>query len=191
MTPCYNKHGCGAGGTLRRMKLVLKEPTGGGKMCPAWATKAISDGGEEVPKKVETAACNLPRCHHGTPAPTSSPAPTPAPTLYASCVVSAWALRESCSKSCGGGLQLSTRRITTYPEAGGRACPALFRRTRCNLKPCAHDCELSSWTAWGGCSAKCGHGHRRRERKVLMQPQVRKCASTRYTALGTLHSFAR
>ena len=52
------------------------------------------------------------------------------------CEVSGWSGWSGCSKACGPGTQTSTRTVTTAPQNGGKACPALSRSQSCNNGPC-------------------------------------------------------
>ena len=78
----------------------------------------------------------------------------------------------SCSKSCGGGVktktQERTRSITTQPENGGEACPALkenrTQKQSCNTQACLslYKCNgYGSWIKKGTCSVNdyCDHFH--------------------------------
>ena len=52
------------------------------------------------------------------------------------CIVSNWTGWSSCSKYCGGGIQTRSRRVLYPAKFGGRACPTLTLRRRCNTQPC-------------------------------------------------------
>ena len=52
------------------------------------------------------------------------------------CEVSGWSSWSGCSKTCGPGTQTSTRTVTTAPQHGGQACPALSRSQSCNNGRC-------------------------------------------------------
>ena len=58
-------------------------------------------GGKSCPKVLESKACNEKHCP-------------------VNCVVSPWAGWPSCSKTCGGGAQTTTRSVTTPAKYGGR-----------------------------------------------------------------------
>ncbi|CAE8589234.1 unnamed protein product, partial [Polarella glacialis] len=85
------------------------------------------------------------------------------------CVVSEWSEWDRCDKSCGGGQSLRERQVHRYPQNGGQSCPSSVKETRgCNTGPCdAHDCSVSSWGAWGPCSASCGSGQQSRGRQIM------------------------
>lgn len=83
------------------------------------------------------------------------------------CVVSAWSAWSPCSKPCGGGTRTRTRTVETAAANGGQPCPTLTESTSCNDQPCPVDCEVSSWSAWGPCSAPCGGGEQVRTRTVI------------------------
>jgi chondroitin sulfate proteoglycan 4 len=156
MTPCYNKHGCGAGGTLRRMKLVLKEPMGGGKMCPeSFEPDKHKEG--EVWKMSEYHACTMPNKCTGSP----THAPTAPPTPGA-CTVAEWEpTGAGCNQSCGSsGKMAFTRKIVSF----GSNCPPLFESRPCTPlpPPCPVNCALTSWSPWSKCSNTCGKGHKQR-----------------------------
>merc|ERR1719265_263489 len=81
-----------------------------------------------------------------------------APTYFVDCQVSNW-MQEDCTVDCGGGLQNFTRFVTAQPEYGA-ACPPLMLEHECNMQQCPVDCEISEWSGWSSCSAKCGGGVR-------------------------------
>jgi len=86
------------------------------------------------------------------------------------CQVSAWSLGTECSAKCGGGTSTKSRCVTVRPQYGGKACPALRAEVPCNTQPCAIDCQVSRWTDWSQCSAKCAGGLKTRTRKITVQP---------------------
>ena len=66
-----------------------------------------------------------------------------------------WGEWESCSVSCGGGVQI---REILVAAINGSECPG--NKTRdCNLKPCPIDCKLGPWS---DCNTTCGAGMRSR-----------------------------
>jgi len=102
-----------------------------------------------------------------TPAPTAKPTPPP----KVNCAVSGWSAWGLCSKSCGGGTQIRTRRIATPARNGGAACPALSEQQSCNKQACPTappkvNCAVSGWSAWGSCSKSCGSGTQTRTRRI-------------------------
>jgi hypothetical protein len=52
------------------------------------------------------------------------------------CIVGSWGAWSSCSKSCGTGQQIRTRRVLYPPRYGGGACPTLENKQVCNTSPC-------------------------------------------------------
>ncbi|XP_065053375.1 spondin-1-like [Rhopilema esculentum] len=52
------------------------------------------------------------------------------------CQVSKWGTWTKCSATCGKGIKVKTRNVIQMPGRGGKACPKLFRRKRCQLRPC-------------------------------------------------------
>ncbi len=52
------------------------------------------------------------------------------------CEVSEFSEWSSCSKNCGPGTETSTRTVTTAPQNGGQACPALSQSRSCNNGAC-------------------------------------------------------
>lgn len=123
-------------------------------------------GGTSCPKVSESKACNTKHCP-------------------VNCVVSPWAGWPSCSKTCGGGAQTTTRSVMTAAKYGGRACPALSKTQKCHTQSCPVHCQLSSWNSWESCSRKCGGGVKSRSRSVTRQPQfgVLKCGALKMKAV--------
>jgi hypothetical protein len=88
------------------------------------------------------------------------------------CEVSLFANVGECTVSCGGGLQLQTRKMTTAPAHGGLICPEGYERhVPCNTDYCPIDCGYSQWTGWGPCDHSCGPGNEHKTRSILNEAQ--------------------
>jgi len=86
------------------------------------------------------------------------------------CQVSKWSLGSECSAKCGGGVSVKSRCVVVRPQYGGKSCPALRASVPCNTQACPVDCQVSAWTSWSACSAKCAGGLKSRTRKVTVRP---------------------
>jgi Spondin-like TSP1 domain len=83
------------------------------------------------------------------------------------CEMSGWSDWSKCSKDCGPGTQVRTRRVLTQAAHGGDACPSELEETRdCEVKPCPVNCKVSEWTNWSACSQACGPGIQTRSRSI-------------------------
>lgn len=90
----------------------------------------------------------------------------------------AWA-DGPCSRSCGGGVEVQRRRVTTSPVGNGLPCPAWtdpqrVRYNVCSAQPCPGRCETvdaHSLAESSRCSRYCGGGKR-----SLLFPTARKDA---------------
>ena len=80
------------------------------------------------------------------------------------CAVSPWAGWAKCSKTCGGGKQTTTRKVTRKAKYGGKKCPALKKSQKCHTKPCPVNCKMGAWGSWAACSKSCGGGTKSRKR---------------------------
>jgi len=85
------------------------------------------------------------------------------------CKMGSWTEWDTCDKKCDGGQKHRQRQIVIFPRNGGKECPdAMTETTGCNTNPCSADhCEVSQWSAWSTCSAKCGVGQKHRKRSFL------------------------
>jgi len=95
-------------------------------------------------------------------------------TEIVDCKWSDWKAEGSCSKSCGTGEQVFTRKIEVLAENGGRDCGTFFRKTAiCNEKPCPSklDCVWNRWSESGPCSKSCGTGQQLYLRSHLREAQ--------------------
>jgi hypothetical protein len=79
-------------------------------------------------------------------------------TCPVDCVLGDWNdfAGSTCSRSCGGGIRIAQRNITTHPANGGRACVQSNHLTPCNEHKCPVDCVVSRWTPYDACSETCG-----------------------------------
>jgi hypothetical protein len=97
------------------------------------------------------------------------------PDMIQDCTVAPWKW-GSCSVPCNaeaGGMQKLTRAIVAgaSPDKIGAPCPALEAVTVCNKFECPVDCQVSSFSEWTRCSAKCGVGDKMRFREVSKEPE--------------------
>ena len=88
------------------------------------------------------------------------------------CAWSLWAEWSPCTTTCGEGSQRRNRSVAQSVENGGRPCIGNLTVTQsCALSACpVLACVWESWGPWGDCSASCGSGSKKRERKVAVQP---------------------
>lgn len=130
---------------------------GGTRFRKRVVNKPATGGGKECPPLTEEESCN------------TQPCPV-------DCEVGPWTEWGSCSKPCGGGVQMRTRTITKAAANGGKECPVLSETKPCNEQSCQIpptvsvaspvNCEVSAWTAWSQCDKSCGGGNQTRTRTV-------------------------
>jgi len=120
---------------------------GGVQVRHRTVTKQPRHEGLNCPVLSESQACNVQACP-------------------VDCVASAWSAWSSCSRECGNGVQTSSRTILVAAAHGGKACPALTASQSCNSQPCPVNCQVSGWSTWSTCSAKCGGGVQTATRSV-------------------------
>ena len=86
------------------------------------------------------------------------------------CVWGSWSKPGTCSVSCGGGAQISTRSVAVPHKCGGRPCQGgTTSRTSCNTQCCPVNCQWGAWGEFGACSKSCGSGSQTRYRLVSVQ----------------------
>ena len=88
--------------------------------------------------------------------------------LAVNCQFSNWSEYGPCSHTCGNhGTKQRTRKILAPAKNGGE-CQGDVNIAKCNVGPCAVNCQLSNWSEYGPCSHTCGnHGTKQRTRKIL------------------------
>ena len=185
-TPCPVS--CG-GGTQNRHRSVARINENGGKTCPARHEKRscrstncpqdcevsgwygdpcirtcgvgsrtmkrdvkimAENGGVSCPALVVRETCHLLPC-------------------AGDCKISPFGPWSACSATCGQGFKHRRRMATGGAAFGGRSCPAVAEVKLCVVRPCTAECKMSSWAAWGPCSAVCGNkGAMLRTRKVIV-----------------------
>ena len=79
-----------------------------------------------------------------------------------------WSNYSDCTKSCGNGSQIRTRKCSNpEPKYGGRNCLSLGSHTEiinCNTHHCPIDGGYTQWTDFSKCTVSCGNGTRQRIR---------------------------
>jgi len=82
-----------------------------------------------------------------------------------------WGNWNTCTATCGGGMQTRKASVQREAQAGGNACPVVQQRS-CNQDDCPINCAMNAWAGWGPCSKSCGTGAvRSRERTVGVAAQ--------------------
>ncbi|XP_019646275.1 PREDICTED: spondin-1-like isoform X2 [Branchiostoma belcheri] len=185
---------CG-GGVMDRSRTVTQKPSNGGKPCPQLyerkqcnvepcpVTKAVSEN--DLSKPV-------------TPAKPVEKEQDKPEVVASDCKVSDWSRFGRCNRRCGGGIMVRARTITQKPLNGGKPCPHLYERKRCNVEPCpvrkainvvppkpqqsaegvgkteqdpkVLHCEVSNWSGFSRCSRRCGGGLMVRSRYIRQKP---------------------
>lgn len=84
------------------------------------------------------------------------------------CQVTDWD-QGVCSATCGGGQKTLTRKVLLTPK-GGASCPPLSLTLQCGETACPKDCQVSGWSGWSSCSARCDGGVQERNRAVSAKP---------------------
>ncbi|XP_031555969.1 uncharacterized protein LOC116292757 [Actinia tenebrosa] len=73
---------------------------------------------------------------------------------------------STCSKTCGGGVQVRLRSCTSpEPQFGGKNCTGSYKETKsCNAQPCPIDGGFGEWGNYSRCEVTCGGGTQMRMR---------------------------
>ncbi|XP_027058955.1 A disintegrin and metalloproteinase with thrombospondin motifs adt-1-like isoform X3 [Pocillopora damicornis] len=187
---------CGNGVEIVSRSCTNPRPKNGGKPCPGEAKKKqpcsrIScpvNGGWSVwsmsmpcsvscgnGTKILSRTCTNPEPKHGGTPCTGNTQKIQACVRHP-CAVdggwSVWSEWNSCSKSCGTGLQERSRNCTQpAPMHNGKPCEGEPWENRpCNVHACPVDGGWSSWSLWSRCDRVCGEGKRQRLRSCTNPP---------------------
>lgn len=95
---------------------------------------------------------------------------------------------------CGGGLRRRVRQVRVAGQFGGKECPHLVEEKECNSQPCGtidglEWCDLTPWSNFSDCSAKCGGGIRVRDRLLIRRPlnESIECGALQQRSLCNTH----
>lgn len=125
---------CGNGTQSRLRTCTDPVPMYGGKDCRGESLQVRNCFPRHCPGKAQTCHC------------LSIHPSLPLPPVH--CVWEPWSEWTSCSRSCGGGLQVQTRE-KQVEKYGGRPCEGLPLQNRsCNTHFCPSECTLSAHTPY-------------------------------------------
>jgi hypothetical protein len=188
---------CG-GGSQKRSRSITRTTAYGGTTCPTleeasdcnvaccpvtciidkWSafaacTKSCSGGIKTRTRKIRRAAkCGAPACGDTEHSPSCNTFDCPV-----DCKVGRWNKWETCSKTCGTGIQYRRRAVTRPMQNGGVPCKERAYDThvtdsrKCGEDECPRHCKVSAWGKFGACDKTCGGGQAKRSRKVLVKPK--------------------
>ena len=111
-------------------------------------TRAAAWGGHGCPTLQETRACETVSCP-------------------IDCIESKWSEWVRCSRTCGGGVSFRYRSEDRSSAFGGKSCASLQEKKVCGTDKCPIDCQVTDWSNWDACTAKCGGGYQWQRRQVL------------------------
>lgn len=111
-------------------------------------TRKAAWGGRGCPSLQETRACQTESCP-------------------IDCIESKWSEWVQCSATCGGGVSFRYRSEDRSSAFGGKSCGSLQEKKVCGAVKCPVDCQVTDWSNWDACTAKCGGGYQWQRRKVL------------------------
>jgi len=76
-----------------------------------------------------------------------------------------------CLAECGGSETFRERGVEKPATNGGVDCPedGEFEVKKCNMQPCAVNCEWAPWGEWTPCPEDCGNVHQFRHRDIETQ----------------------
>lgn len=83
------------------------------------------------------------------------------------CNLGQWGPWSSCNASCGEGVMTREREIISIPANYTRDDCVVTQSVPCFVRACAVDCEVTEWTDFEECSAKCGGGEQKRTRDII------------------------
>ena len=121
----------------------------------------VAHGGKSCPTLADVRVCNA----HSCPV---------------DCSASDWSDWAPCSRTCGGGVSMRSRTVSSGSAFGGKVCPSELRESRsCSTEAC--DCAITAASAWSTCTKTCGGGSQTRtiSRRPAFQNAV--CPDTQQT----------
>ncbi len=197
--------GCG-GGNSTRVRYIISPASGAGAACPVlidhqecntdacptdcvvspwseWST-CSKECGSGIQTRTRTVIS--PSTYGSCPS-LSESRPCNYQECPVHCEVSDWSNWSECDEVYGGGSQIRTRDILSYPNSTGNPCPTLMDVRDCGVGiQDANDYIVGPWSEWSACGV-CGNQTQSRTRTVLRNGspdrpvppliQVRPCAN--------------
>jgi hypothetical protein len=136
LTPCSRT--CNEG-VRTKMRVLMRQPSGGGKACPLWFHPDDQDAEDNIGDAHSQGAAGLGLESSGGVVRMTVKQKCILSQCVHDCRVGEWGHWSPCSQSCGSGKRQRSRSIVAAAEGkGGRACPSLTE-----YQSCVQPCELS------------------------------------------------